>query len=242
MLRFVTAGESHGPAVVAVLEGLPHGLPVDEAFINAELKRRQGGYGRGGRMRIETDTVEFLSGVRGGKTLGSPLTMVVHNKDERLEKAPKVTKVRPGHADLAGCLKYGLHDARDVLERASARETTARVMVGAMCSTFLRQFGIRVFGHVRALGGIEVAAIDTTLANLDASTKRRDASPFYTVDNSRDDAMKAAVEAAKAAGDTLGGLVEALALGLPPGIGNHTQWDRKLDGQLAQACMSVQAI
>jgi chorismate synthase len=244
MLRFVTAGESHGAAVVTVLEGLPAGLTLDLAAVNAELRRRQGGYGRGGRMQIESDSVEVLSGLRGGVTIGSPLTMIVHNKDARLETLPPVTRPRPGHADLAGALKYGTTDARGSLERASARETVGRVLVGAACGQLLAAFGIEVVGFTRAVGGIECARQDWAdgAAGLAALRARRNLSPFFTLDNSRDAEMRDAVDAARRDGDTLGGLIEVAVLGLPPGLGNHTQWDRKLDGQIAQACMSVQAM
>ena len=242
MLRFVTAGESHGKAAIAFLEGLPHGLKFDEEFVNSELARRQGGYGRGGRMRVESDSVEVLSGLRKGVTLGSPLTMIVSNRDYRIDKAPELSEVRPGHVDLAGSLKYGLDSARDVLERASARDTAARVLAGAVCTSLLSEFGVKIFGYASALGGITPSPIEVNFENLDKLAASRNASELYTVNNEHDADMKTAIDKAKEDGDTLGGLIEVVVLGLPPGLGNHTQWDRKLDGRIASACMSVQAM
>lgn len=250
MLRFTTAGESHGESLVAILEGIPAGWDFDRLarpHINAELKRRQGGYGRGGRMAIERDQVVVLGGLRKGVTLGSPLILQLPNKDARIDKAPSVSQVRPGHADFAGCMKYGTRDARDVLERASARETAARVMVGATCAALLREFGIQLFGHLIALGEVACRSMDWEPLQaggeaLAALRAQRDGSDFYSLDQDSDAAMRAAVDAAKSAGDTLGGLIEVAALGLPPGLGNNTQWDRKLDAQIAQAAISVQAM
>ena len=250
MLRFTTAGESHGKAVVAILEGIPAGWDFERRalpHVNAELKRRQGGYGRGGRMAIESDQVEVLGGLRNGKTLGSPLILSLVNRDARIDKAPSVTQVRPGHADFAGCMKYGTRDARDVLERASARETAARVMVGAVCASLLAEFGIQCFGHLIALKEIEAQPIEWGSVQGSAEEWEqinaiRSASSFNSIDPSRETSMREAIDAAKQAGDTLGGLIEIAVLGLPPGLGNNTQWDRKLDAQIAAACMSVQAM
>ncbi|MCA8916738.1 MAG: chorismate synthase [Planctomycetes bacterium] len=246
-LTFTTAGESHGPAVVASLFGLPFGHALDLDWINSQLKRRQGGYGRGGRQNVERDEVTVLSGLRRGTTIGSPLTLVIHNRDSRLDKAPDLPNVRPGHVDLAGVLKIGSKNARDVLERASARETAARVMAGAACQSLLREFGIEIVAHVLSIG--EVAS-DTPLGKgytrifhgpADARTAR-DAAEFGTIDRGHDAALKQAIDDAKAAGDTLGGTIEVVALNLPPGLGSHNQWDSKLDGRLGQALMSIQAM
>ncbi|MCA8939118.1 MAG: chorismate synthase, partial [Planctomycetes bacterium] len=246
MLRFTTAGESHGAAVIATLEGLPAGFKPDVEAINDALRRRQGGYGRGARMRIESDTVTFLAGLRGGVTLGSPIVMQILNKDAKLERLGEVTKARPAHADLAGALKYGTADARNVLERASARETAARTMVGALCADFLSRFGVSFTGYVRQLGTVNANGLDPLrpFAKEDrgAIIARRNDSDFYTVDNAHDDDMRQAVDRARQNGDTLGGVVEVLATGVPPGLGNCTQWDRKLDAKIAQALLSVQAV
>lgn len=247
MFRFTTAGESHGPAVVAIVEGVPAGLTLDLAAINDSLKRRQGGYGRGGRMALERDAVTVLSGLRAGVTLGSPITLMIPNRDNTLEKLGPLTELRPGHADLAGCLKYGTNDARNVLERASARETAARVMVGAVAAQVLKAFGVECFGHVVSLGGVRANAPELSMevpgeGTIPGLRTLRDASPFACLDTAAESAMKQAVDQARRAGDTLGGMIEVVVFNPPPGIGNGTQWDRKLDGLIAQACMSVQAI
>ena len=234
-----TAGESHGPACVAFLDGLPAGVPVDLGRIGALLARRQGGYGRSGRQKIEADAVEVLAGVRRGRTLGSPVVLVVRNRDVRLEEAPPLVRPRPGHADLAGCLKYLTRDARDILERASARETAARVAAGGLAMALLEAFGIACAAYVTRIGPAAVGDVPEDLALL---CRRRDASPFYSPDPKADGAMKAAVDAAAEAGDTLGGIIECRAAGVPAGLGSHVQWTRKLDGRLARAVMSVQAI
>ena len=246
-LTFTTAGESHGPAVVASVFGFPFGHQLDLDWINSQLKRRQGGYGRGGRQNVERDTLDVLSGVRRGVTIGSPLTLVVHNKDSRLDMAPDLPNVRPGHVDLAGVLKIGSRNARDVLERASARETAARVMVGSACQSLLREFGIEVVAHVLSIGEVESS---TPLGEgygqirRDATGARsaRDSGDFGTIDRYQDDKLQSAIDAAKEAGDTLGGTIEIVALNLPPGLGSHNQWDTKLDGRIAQALMSIQAM
>jgi len=251
--RFTTAGESHGRGLVAVLEGIPAGLPVSAARIDAELKRRMGGYGRGARMKIESDRIEWLAGVRAGETLGSPIAMLVWNRDWEnwqdvmapeadapgAERRRQVSRPRPGHADLAGALKYDRRDARDILERASARETVARVACGAVCKLLLEQFGIDVGSHVVELGGVTAqyhAPLPTPL------NQAADASPLRCLDPSAEQQMIARIDAAKAAGDTLGGVVEVVALGVPVGLGSHVSWDRKLDGRLAQALMSIPAV
>ena len=252
MLRFLTAGESHGRCLTGIVEGLPSGLAVDPAFINGELRRRQMGYGRGRRMRIESDHIEISSGVRHGKTLGSPIAFTITNKDWDNWRAPMsaeavpddaairaVTRPRPGHADLAGALKYQTHDARDVLERASARETAARVAIGALCRLLLLRFGIRIASHVVAVGGERVAAEPTDASAILAIDPE---SPLRCADAEAEKRMIAAIDAAAKEGDTVGGVAEIVAVSVPPGLGSHTQWDRRLDGRLAQALMSIPAV
>ncbi|HEU4561969.1 MAG TPA: chorismate synthase [Longimicrobium sp.] len=254
-IRFTTAGESHGPALAAVVEGLPAGVPVAPEAIDHELRRRQGGYGRGGRMRIESDRAEILSGVRHGETLGSPVTLLVHNRDwanwtGAMSPVPvenagddeamrRVFFPRPGHADLVGALKYDRTDARDILERASARETAARVAAGALAKALLAQAGITVGSHVVSLGGIVAARPEALPDDLNAAS---DPSPVRCLDPEAEGAMIDAIDEAKRAGDTLGGVVEVVARGVPAGLGSHVSWDRKLDGRLAGALMSIQAI
>lgn len=247
----MTAGESHGPRLTAVVEGIPAGLTLLGADVDADLARRQRGYGRGGRMKIETDRVEFVGGVRGGETLGSPVAMSIANRDhanwlDRMSAAPlpaavePLTRPRPGHADLAGGLKYARHDLRDVLERASARETASRTAVGAVCRKLLAAFGIDVFAHVIAIGGVEAAHTgDLPPAELRSRSR---ASDLACADAAAEVLMKEAIHEAAHAGDTLGGVFEVVATGVMPGLGSHVQWDRKLDGRLAQALMSIQAI
>ncbi|HEY8852692.1 MAG TPA: chorismate synthase [Gemmatimonadaceae bacterium] len=253
MLRFTTAGESHGPALVSILEGMVAGLPLLAADVDMELVRRQQGYGRGRRMKIESDHAEFLSGVRAGQTLGSPIAMLIQNRDwknwqEIMDPAPRdsdperkraVTRPRPGHVDLSGMLKYDRDDARDVLERASARETTARVAAGAICRRFLREFGITIGSHVVHLGGVDARRPDQMPADLNAAA---DASPLRTLDGSAEKEMIARIDEAKADGNTLGGIAEVICAGVPVGIGSHVSWDRKLDGRLAAAIMSIPAV
>jgi len=255
--RFTTAGESHGRGLVGILEGIPAGLPVSAERINAELKRRMGGYGRGARMKIESDQIEWLAGVRAGETLGSPIAMLVWNRDWEhwqdvmaaeadapgAERRRQVTRPRPGHADLAGSLKYDRRDARDILERASARETVARVACGAVCKLLLEQFGIEIGSHVVELGGVRAGVGAQHAAPLPARLNRAsDASPVRCLDPEAEKEMVARIDAAKAAGDTLGGVVEVIAVGLPVGLGSHVSWDAKLDGRLAQALMSIPAV
>lgn len=253
MLRFSTAGESHGAALLCILEGIPSGLGLLASDIDAELKRRQQGYGRGRRMKIESDAVELLSGVRAGETIGSPIGMLIHNKDwknwqEIMDPAPrdgdpgrkrKVTRPRPGHADLSGMLKYDRSDARDVLERASARETTARVAAGAVCKKFLREFDIRCGSHVTHLGGIDAALPKTMPRDINAVA---DASELRTLDHKTDAEMVKRIDAARADGNTLGGICEVVCDGVPVGLGSHISWERKLDGRLARALMSIHAV
>src|SRR6266480_4263129 len=253
--RFTTAGESHGRGLVGILEGIPAGLPISAADVDIELKRRQGGYGRGARMKIESDHIEWLSGVRAGETLGSPIAMLIWNRDwehwqdvmaPEADATPdpqgrrrQVTRPRPGHADLAGSLKYDRTDARDILERASARETVARVACGAVCKKLLREFDIEIGSHVVELGGVTAkyhSPLPTPLND------RADQSPVRCLDPEAEQEIIRRIDAAKAAGDTLGGIVEVIALGAPVGLGSHVSWDAKLDGRLAQAFMSIPAV
>jgi chorismate synthase len=254
MLRYMTAGESHGPALVAILEGMPSNVPVVAADINVDLKRRMGGYGRGGRMKIEQDEVEILGGIRHGKTLGSPIALLIRNRDwenwkhvmaPEAEAAqgepdrPPMTRPRPGHADLIGGLKYDHQDLRNVLERASARETAARVAVGAACKCLLEQFGIQVMSHVVEMGGIRSKTDGLTAAEIVAQA---DASPVRCADPDATQAILAKVDEARALGTSLGGVFEVLVVDPPVGLGSYVHWDHRLDGRLAQALMSIQAI
>ena len=255
MLRFTTAGESHGPALVSVLEGMPAGVPLLASDIDVELARRQQGYGRGRRMQIETDRIEFLSGVRAGETLGSPVSMLIRNSDwknwvEIMDPAPRaedadglrkrsVTRVRPGHADLTGILKYDRADARDILERASARETTARVAAGAICRVLLREVGVHIGSHLVHLGGIDAVRPVEMPKDLNAAA---DASQLRTLDAAAEITMIERIDAAKKEGNTLGGICEVVVTGLPVGLGSHVSWDRRIDGRLAQAMLSIPAV
>jgi chorismate synthase len=243
-LEYTTAGESHGPGMVVIVEGMPAGVPVDVGFINAELSRRQGGYGRGGRQRIEDDSVEVLAGVRMGSTLGSPVAMLIRNKDSRLDdaaKTPAIHRPRPGHADLAGSLKWLTTDCRGTLERASARETTARTAAGALARCLLREFGIEVFGFVRSIldGATSTAPTPDTWQSLRAL---RDASETYCPDAAATARQCEIIRQAKIDKDTVGGLIEAHAFGVPPGIGTCADWRDRLDARLAYAAMGIQAI
>ncbi|TMA65997.1 MAG: chorismate synthase [Deltaproteobacteria bacterium] len=249
-LRYFTAGESHGPGLTAIVEGFPAGVPIDVEAINRDLARRMGGYGRGGRMKIERDQAELRSGVRWGESLGSPITLWIENRDwvnwekkmspraEDRDPALAVTRPRPGHADLAGALKYNHRDVRNVLERASARETAARVAVGGLAKCLLEPFGIRVHGWVAEIGGI--SANQGALA-VEQIAERAEASAVRMADPEAERRIIDRIDECKRSGDTLGGVVETVVTGLPPGLGSHAQWDRKLDGRLAHALMSVQA-
>ena len=238
MLRYLTAGESHGRALLAIVDGFPAGMKIETDPIDAELRRRQGGYGRGGRQRIETDRVEVLTGVWKGTTLGSPVTLQVVNKDYKLERLEDLQRPRPGHGDLTGAVKY-LGPIRGILERASARETTVRVAAGALARQLLAQFGIETIGYVVELGGVRIEPQPGMLAEQRAL---RDRSEIYSLDPARDEEIKRLIDDTGKAGDTLGGVLEVRVEGLPFGLGTHAQWDLKLDGRIAQAVMAVQAI
>ncbi|MDA5106861.1 chorismate synthase [Brevibacillus thermoruber] len=250
-MRYLTAGESHGPQLTAIIEGVPSNLPFSVEAINEQLARRQKGHGRGRRMQIEKDQVKVLSGVRHGYTTGAPITLVVENKDwthwqgimsaepvEGAEEKRRVSRPRPGHADLNGAIKYHQRDMRNILERSSARETAIRVAVGAVARQLLAAFGIRIGGHVLQIGDVVAKRQDVTLDELIA---RSEESPVRCLDKEAEPRMMAAIDQAKQDGDSLGGIVEVIVEGVPIGLGSHVQWDRKLDGRLAQAIMSIQA-
>ncbi|MDD3237858.1 MAG: chorismate synthase [Candidatus Gastranaerophilales bacterium] len=257
LFRFLTSGESHGQALNAIIEGLPAGFSIDKSFIDNELARRQKGYGRGGRMAIEADKVEILSGVRFGKSIGSPISLEVKNKDwanwtipmsvEAVEQTSenielienkKITKVRPGHADLSGVIKYNQEDVRNILERSSARETTMRVAVGAVAKSLLKEFSINAFSLVTQIGEAKLDSVTYSLENL----KKAENSDVRCYDDNIAQTMKSEIDKAKEVGDTLGGSFDVIFKGLPVGLGSHVHWDRKLDGLLAQAVMSIPAV
>ncbi len=242
MLRCFTAGESHGPALTAIIDGLPAGLVLDADAIDRDLRRRQGGYGRGGRQQIERDQATITAGVVQGMTIGAPVAITIANRDWENWRDRTVApwrRPRPGHADLAGAEKYGLDDLRLIAERASARETAARVAAGAVCQALLAQVGVRLGSYVEAIGGVWADLQGLALEERLAGARASDVS---CPDPRAAEAMRAAIDAARAAGDSLGGVVVAVALGVPVGLGSHSQWDRRLDGRLAQAVMSVQAV
>ena len=238
MLRYWTAGESHGKALLALIDGFPAGLEIDVDKINSLLVRRQGGYGRGGRQKLEQDSVDILTGVWKDTTIGSPLTLQVINQDYKLERLKELPRPRPGHGDLSGSIKY-LSSIRGILERASARETCVRVATGALCQQLLESFGIQTLGYVVQIGSEK---IPPQSGSFDQRLQWRNASRVYSLDPSLDQRVCDLIDATKAAGDTLGGIVEVVVEGLPFGLGTHAQWDLKLDGRLAQAVMAVQAI
>lgn len=257
-MRYLTAGESHGPQLTAIIEGVPSLLPITAEQINHELKRRQGGHGRGRRMQIETDTVEITSGIRHGKTLGSPIALVVTNDDwthwtkimgaeplaegvDPNEIKRQISRPRPGHADLVGGMKYGHRDLRNVLERSSARETTVRVAVGAVSKILLEQLGIKIVAHVVEIGGIAVDRNATEGMSADEIRTIVEEDPCYCVDPEASAKMVELIDATKKAGDTIGGVVEVIVEGMPAGVGSYVQYDRKLDGKLAQAMLSINA-
>ncbi len=238
MLRYWTAGESHGKTLLALIDGFPAGFEINTAAIDQHLLRRQGGYGRGGRQRLEQDRVEILTGVWQNTTLGGPVTLQVINQDHKLERLKELPRPRPGHGDLSGSIKY-LSSMRGILERASARETAVRVAAGALCQQLLESFGIRTLGYVVQLGRESISARS---GSFDERLQWRNESSIYSLDPSRDQAVCDYIDETKKMGDTLGGIVEVVVEGLPFGLGTHAQWDRKLDGKLAQAVMAVQAI
>lgn len=238
MLRYWTAGESHGKTLLALVDGFPAGLTIDTEWIDRELARRQGGYGRGGRQRIETDRVEVLTGIWKGVSIGSPIALQVVNRDYKMERMEDLTRPRPGHGDLAGALKY-LGSVRGILERASARETTVRVAAGALARQLLAVFGIRAMGYVVELGGMR---FEPPACSWEQRLELRAKSEIYSLVPAQDEAIKTLIDETGKAGDTLGGVVEVCVEGLPFGLGTHAQWDEKLDGRLAQAVMAVQAI
>ncbi len=257
MLRFLTAGESHGQALVVTVDGMPAGLEIDIDALNNQLRRRQGGYGRGRRMQIESDTAEFIAGLRRGRTTGAPIALLIRNRDwinwqqtmhpeaempdgATGAKRGNVTRPRPGHADLAGAIKYGHDDIRDVLERASARETAARVAAGSLARQLLGRFGVRVASHVTAIGPVLLAS-DRVVTFAEAAAIADD-DPVRCADRDLQQQMIATIDAAREAGDTVGGAFEVIVTGLPPGLGSYVQWDRKLDGRLGQALMCIHAI
>jgi chorismate synthase len=238
MLRYWTAGESHGKTLLALIDGFPAGVSINTEQINVELRRRQGGYGRGGRQRIERDAVEVLTGVWRGTTIGSPITLEVPNRDAKLDRLDDIHRPRPGHGDLSGAMKF-LGSIRGVLERASARETAVRVAAGALAKQLLAELGITAFGYVVEIGGERIEPIS---APLDQLLAVRDASAIFSLDPDRDEAIRRLIDATGKDGDTLGGVIEVRVDGVPFGLGTHAQWDQKLDGRLAQAVMAVQAI
>lgn len=249
MLRFLTGGESHGPGLTGIIEGFPANVAIDSNEINKDLARRQHGYGRGGRMKIETDKIRFLSGVRGGKTLGSPVTFLIENKDyenwspymnpcEVDWQTRQVTAPRPGHADLSGCMKYGFDDVRNVLERSSARETATRVAIGSIIRQFLRHFDIAAICHVINIGGIVANSADLSIDEL----KKAELSPVRVADQNAEKKIMELIDRTREEGDSLGGIFEIVITGVPVGLGSYVQWDRKLDARLACALQSIQGI
>lgn len=251
MLRYLNAGESHGRLLLAIVEGMPAGLPLTQELINRDLARRQQGYGRGGRMKIEQDQIEIVAGVRSGLTLGSPIGLQMNNRDWKnwqeimavepgaASTARAVTKPRPGHADLVGAIKYGHTDMRNVIEKASARETAIRVAVGAVAKALLNQFGIKIICHVKEIGGIQADTRHMDFESLEAASEQ---SEVRCADSVAGDKMVQKIEEAKRKGDTLGGVFEVIVIGIPPGLGSYSQWDRRLSARLAFALMSIQAM
>lgn len=239
MLRYLTGGESHGKCILAIADGLPAGLKIDKTIIDDELARRMLGHGRGKRMKIESDKVDMLSGLRNDRTIGSPVSLLIKNADQSIDDLPKVYQPRPGHADISGVLKYNLDDIRDVLERASARETVSRVAVGALSKILLSQFSVKIASHVVAIG---VVTSKTRGLTLDKIISMSSKSPVMCADSYASSEMCKAIDAAAEIGDTLGGVFEIIIHSVPPGLGSYVQWDRKIDANLAKAIMSIQAI
>ena len=239
MLRYLTSGESHGKCMLTILDGLPAGLLVDKKLIDAELSRRMLGYGRGKRMSIESDKVNILSGLRNNRTIGSPVALLIDNADHSIDRLPAVVDPRPGHADLAGALKYNTKDARDILERASARETAARVASGALAKILLKEFAIFVTSHVVRIGRVEARIKGLGARQIETMASK---SPVRCADPAASRLMQKEIDGASASGDSLGGIFEIIISGVPAGLGSHTQWDRKLDARLSMAIVSIQAI
>ena len=239
MIRYLTSGESHGKAMLAILDGMPSGLRVEESMINADLSRRMRGYGRGKRMKIEADKARILSGLRKSVTIGSPITIIVNNVDRSIDKLPAVLYPRPGHADLSGAIKYDLKDIRSVLERASARETVARVAVGAVAKALLAEFSIDIASHVTVIGGVEAETKNLGFKQLVSISEK---SPVRCADPDASKLMCAEIEDAMEEGDTLGGVFEIIVRGAPVGLGSYTQWDRRIGSRIALAIMSIQAV
>ena len=239
MLRYLTAGESHGKCLVVILDGIPAGLIIDKSLIDCELSRRMVGFGRGKRMSIESDRIQVLSGLRKSRTIGSPIALMIKNADHSIDRLPVVLEPRPGHADLGGVLKYGLSDVRDVLERASARETAARVAAGAIAKILLSRFGIEIASHVIAIGGVEAEAEGVAFSRISALAE---SSPVRCADKEASRLMCEEIARARSEGDTLGGVFEVIAHGVPPGLGSYTQWDKRISANLARAIMSIQAV
>ncbi len=239
MIRYLTGGESHGRTMTAILDGMPSGLSIKESTINNDLYRRMLGYGRGKRMKIEADKVQIISGLRRSVTMGSPITLAINNVDHSIDRLPVVLNARPGHADLSGVMKYDLKDIRSVLERASARETVSRVSVGAVCKALLAEFGIEIASHVVAIGGVEAQTKDLGFDRLVSKAER---SPVRCADSDASGLMCAEIDDATEEGDTLGGVFELIARGVPVGLGSYTQWDRRIEARLSYAVMSIQAV
>jgi chorismate synthase len=253
-LRFLTAGESHGKGLIGIIEGIPSGLALSSEYIDSELKRRQGGYGRGGRMKIESDSAQIISGVRWGKTTGAPISLLIENRDwknwqegmssesEHEGAIPPVTKPRPGHADLTGALKYAHNDVRNILERSSARETAMRVAAGAVAKKFLSEFCVSVGSYVIQIGNVKISNSKSQVSNYEELFNKAENSSIRCPDENTSKKMMQFIDEAAKKGDTAGGIFEVFITGLPAGLGSHIQWDKKLDGRLAQAIMSIQAI
>lgn len=239
MLRYMTAGESHGEALVAILDGMPAGLKIDPVFIDKDLARRMVGYGRGGRMKIENDKAHILSGIRRNVTTGAPISVLIKNRDFSIDRLPSVTKARPGHADLAGALKFCEKDIRNILERASARETASRVALGALAKTLLREFGIDILSHTLSIGKIYARTENLSFEKI---RKLAEYSDLRCADKVRASLMKTEIDRARKSGDTLGGVSEIIIKGVPPGLGSLSQWDRRLDANLARCLMSIPAV
>ncbi len=239
MLRYLTSGESHGKCMLTILDGMPAGLFVDKSIIDIELARRMTGHGRGKRMKIESDRIKILSGLRKSKTIGSPIAMMINNIDQSIDELPVVLEPRPGHADLSGALKYDFRDIRNVLERASARETVSRVSIGAIAKILLAEFGIKIVSYITVIGNIEARVADLDISQIAKITEK---SPVRCADPGASSLMCKEIDKAEEAGDTLGGIFEVMVHGVPPGLGSYTQWDKRIDGKLAKAIMSIHAV